>query len=155
MMKKRVPWRPWDYGIEWVCEVMSLTANSNFVLTGETPNISEYLDFGYYNSVLEQRQCRRWQQKFGLWLGVSQHFGSFILFWILMEAGNVISRMTVQRINTLELTTTEVKQRLNEYDECIKELLKDNNLVVPDNDERFVQDWDDHTGLDNEDFARV
>jgi hypothetical protein len=51
MMKKRVPWRLWDYGIEWVCEVMSLTANSNFVLTGETPNISEYLDFGYYNSV--------------------------------------------------------------------------------------------------------
>jgi hypothetical protein len=67
----------------------------------------------------------------------------------------VISRMTVQRINTLELTTMEVKQRMNEYDESIKELLKDNNLVVPDNDEQVVQDWDNHTGLDDEDFARV
>jgi hypothetical protein len=63
--------------------------------------------------------------------------------------------MTVQRINTLELTTMEVKQRMNEYDESIKELLKDNNLVVPDNDEQVVQDWDNHTGLDDEDFARV
>ncbi len=67
----------------------------------------------------------------------------------------MISRMTVQRINTLELTTMEVKQRMNEYDESIKELLKDNNLVVPDNDEQVVQDWDNHTGLDDEDFARV
>ena len=55
MMKRRVPKRLWDYGIVWVCETMSLTANSSFALegrtpieqiTGETPDISEYLDFG-------------------------------------------------------------------------------------------------------------
>jgi hypothetical protein len=55
MTKRRVPKRFWDYGIIWVCEVMSLTAISSFALegrtpveqlTGKTPDIFEYLDFG-------------------------------------------------------------------------------------------------------------
>ena len=44
----------------WACEVMSLTSNSSFSLdgrtpleqvTGETPDISEYLHFGFYDWV--------------------------------------------------------------------------------------------------------
>jgi hypothetical protein len=54
MTKRRVPKRLCDYGIVRVCEAMSLTANSSFALggqtpmelvMGETPDISEYLDF--------------------------------------------------------------------------------------------------------------
>jgi hypothetical protein len=60
MTKKQVPKRLWEYGIVCIGEVMSLTANSNFALegqtpleqlTGETPDISEYLDFGFYDWV--------------------------------------------------------------------------------------------------------
>jgi hypothetical protein len=48
----------WDYGMVWACEIMSLTSNSSFSLdsrtpmeqlTGKTPDISEYLDFGFYD----------------------------------------------------------------------------------------------------------
>ena len=58
MTKRRVPKRLWDYSIVWVCETMPLTANSSFQLkgrtplelvTGETPDISEYLDFSFYD----------------------------------------------------------------------------------------------------------
>jgi hypothetical protein len=60
MVKRKVPKPLWDYGIVWACEVMSSTSNSSFFLdgrtpmeqvTGETPGISEYLDFGSYNWV--------------------------------------------------------------------------------------------------------
>ena len=60
MTKRRVPKWLWDYGIVWVCKTMSLTANSSFALegrtpieqvTGKTPDISEYLDFGFYDWV--------------------------------------------------------------------------------------------------------
>jgi hypothetical protein len=38
MVKRRVPTkRLWDYGIVWVCEMMSVTANLSFVLGGRTP----------------------------------------------------------------------------------------------------------------------
>ncbi|KAI2495883.1 hypothetical protein MHU86_18624 [Fragilaria crotonensis] len=56
MTKRKVPKRLWDYGVMWICEIMPLTANSSFSLegrtpieqvTGETPDTSEYLDFGF------------------------------------------------------------------------------------------------------------
>ena len=66
MVKHNVPKRLWDYGIVWACEIMCFTSNSSFSLegwtpmeqiTGETPDISEYLNFGFYNWVV---QGQRW-----------------------------------------------------------------------------------------------
>ena len=38
MTKRKVLKQLWDYGIVWVCEVMSIsTANSSFNLEGRTP----------------------------------------------------------------------------------------------------------------------
>ena len=58
MTKRKVPKRLWDNGIVWVCEIMSMTANSAISLdgrasieeiTGEIPDTSEYLDFSFYD----------------------------------------------------------------------------------------------------------
>ena len=60
MICQRVPNDFWDYGLKWVSETMSLThtsagsINGQIPLTqvsGETPDISEYLDFGFYDEV--------------------------------------------------------------------------------------------------------
>ena len=54
MVRKRCPRELWDYGFLWVTEIMSLTFSSAGSLTssipitgvtGETHDISEYLDF--------------------------------------------------------------------------------------------------------------
>ena len=56
MTKKYVPKRLWDYGMRWVVEIMQRTASDASMLhgmmglemvTGETPEISEYIDFGF------------------------------------------------------------------------------------------------------------
>ena len=58
MLKKKVRKQLWDYGIKWVCEVKQHTASTSGdlsgrttleQLTGETPEISEYLDFTFYD----------------------------------------------------------------------------------------------------------
>ena len=60
MIRKRVPTRLWDYGMRWVTDVMSITHTSAGDLngciplsrvTGETVDISEFLDFGFYDRV--------------------------------------------------------------------------------------------------------
>ena len=60
MVRSRVPRKFWDYGMRWVCEVMQRTSthaggrNGGTPIesvTGETADISEYLDFGFYDSV--------------------------------------------------------------------------------------------------------
>ena len=56
MLKKKIRKQLWGYGINWVCEVMQHTASTSGdlsgrttleQLTGETPEISEYLDFHF------------------------------------------------------------------------------------------------------------
>ena len=58
--KKNIPDRLWDYRIDYVCETANLTVNSYRcsdertpleIITGKTPDLSEYLDFGFYDLV--------------------------------------------------------------------------------------------------------
>ena len=55
MIKKKVPQRLWDFGLVWVCETGNFIVSSSRyadgrsgieIITGETPDISEYIDFG-------------------------------------------------------------------------------------------------------------
>ena len=163
MVRKRVPRRLWDYGIVWVCEVMSMTANSSFALqgctpleqlTGETPDISEYLDFSFYDYIWYRDNAGVGDNKFGRWLGVSHRVGNLMSFWVLTEAGHVISRTTVQRVTNLELTTNEVKQRAKDFDDHVKDLFKGDFIAVPEDDERVLQDWNDYTETEDEEFTK-
>ena len=58
MIKKKVPRRLWDFGLVWVCETGNFIVSSSRyadgrtgieIITGETPDISEYVDFGFYD----------------------------------------------------------------------------------------------------------
>jgi len=150
MTKRRVPARLWDYGIVWVCEVMSLTANSVFSLegrapieqiTGETPDISEYLDFSFYDWLWYKDNAGVGDNKCGRWLGVSHRVGNLMSYWILTISGRVISRTTVQRITNLELSTDDLKARCNDDTEQVTAILKDMQRLDHDG-ERQIQEWD-------------
>ena len=60
MMKRKVPKRLWDYGLIWVCETGNMSVSSSKyangrtaleIITGETPDISDYTEFGFYDWV--------------------------------------------------------------------------------------------------------
>ena len=94
MLKKKVPKRLWDYGIKWVCEVMQHTASMSGdlsgqtaleQLTGETPEISEYLDFIFYDWCWYNDNAGLGETKLGHWLGVSHRVGSLMSYWILTQ----------------------------------------------------------------------
>ena len=117
---------------------MSLTSNSTFNLdgrtpmeqiTGETPDISEYLDFGFYDWIWYKDNAGLGENKIGRWLGVAHRVGNLMSYWILTNTGHVISRTTVQCITNLELSTDEVKDKCKEYDQRITDLLKDENHI--------------------------
>eukprot|EP00978_Attheya_sp_CCMP212_P032215 scaffold124537_cov30-Attheya_sp.AAC.1 len=84
MTKKNVPKRLWDFGFDWVCETGNITANSSRyskgrtpleVITGCTPEITEYLDFGFYNWVQFRSNAGLGPIEIGRWLGVSHKVG--------------------------------------------------------------------------------
>ena len=71
--------------------------------TGETPEISEYIDFGIYDLCWYNENASMGETKIGRWLGVSHKTGSLMSFWILTPSCHVVSRTSVQRITNLEL----------------------------------------------------
>ena len=138
MTKRDVPDRLWDFGLIWVCETGNITASSSKyaggrtsleLIAGETPDISEYLDFGFYDWVIYWSNAGLGEPSLGRWLGVSHRVGQLMSYWILTESGNIISCVTVQRLTNTDQQTVEWKQRMTEYDGKIKERLDNTNFI--------------------------
>ena len=166
MIRKRVPEPLWDYGVRWVSETSSLTHTSAGGLngcipitqvTGETADISEYLDFGFYDEVWYKDNAGLSPYEPGRWLGVSHRTGRLMCYHVLTQKGTVISRSTVQRVTNLEKQTMSVKDIFNKFDEGIRIKLKtiDRGYI---GDKPDPKDWADLIDEDEdfrEEFERV
>ena len=161
MTKKYVPKRLWDYGLRWVVEIMQRMASDASTLhgrtglekvTGETPEISEYIDFGFYDPCQYKENAGMGETKMGRWLGVSHKTGSLMSFWVLTPSCRVVSRTSVQRITNLELQEETNKRRTTAFDNAVKEYLRDYNHVLNDGGKSEPYDWSIHPFEDDPDF---
>ena len=125
MIRKRVPRKFWDYGVRWVAETMQCTLTKAGGLegrcpiepvSGETADILEYLDFGFYDWCWYHDNSGLSPPLLGRWLGVSHRVGSGISYWLLTKTGSVVSRTTVQRVTNLERQTSDVNTECDEFD---------------------------------------
>ncbi len=135
MRSKGVLKRLWDYGLVWVLEITNRMAKGPEArtpleaLTGNTPDILEWLDFDFYD------WCWYWQgpmheltedkAEIGRVLGVAHQVGSDLCYWILMSTGKVIARMTVQQVVTNDYQLLTVKTKMEEFDAKVKEKFKE------------------------------
>ena len=61
------------------------------IITGDTPDISEYLDFSFYDWVTYRANLGLGENSLGKWLGVSHKIGQLMSYWILTVSKNVVS----------------------------------------------------------------
>jgi hypothetical protein len=80
MLKKKIPSRLWDYGFTWVCETDNVFANMLKydegrtpleIITGDTPNISEHLNFDFYDWVLYWSNAGLGEVEIAKWIRAS------------------------------------------------------------------------------------
>ena len=133
MLKKKIPPRLWDFGFAWVCETENICSNlSKYaggrtpleIITGETPDISEYLDFEFYDWVVFRSNAGLGEAELGRWLGVSHHVGRLMSYWILPESGIPISVTTVQRLTNEERKTDDTGRRMDDYERCLRRVFE-------------------------------
>ena len=114
-----IPRRLSCYGYPYVAKIMQLTASTAGklqgqkpleLLTGETPEISEYLDFGWYDRVWYKKDTGLEETKIGRFLVLSHKVGSLMSCWVFPKSGILISRMTVQHVTHLETQTDANKK---------------------------------------------
>ena len=140
----QIPARLWDYGLVYEAELLSRMARSNQErsgleeLTGETPDIAEWLDFEFYERVWVLHQATADVgddvRRLGRWLGISHRVGSRMCYWILLESGKVISSTTVEHVTRDELLHADTKQKIDTFDERLTLRLNDENFISDDVD---------------------
>ena len=149
MLKKKVPERLWDYGIVWISETGNLSVLSSCYasertpleyITGETPDISEYLDFTFYDWVTYCANAGLGELSIGRWLGVSRKVGHAMSYWILPVSGVVNSCTTVQRLTRSYKAIYEWKARMSDYDTTIAESLDVKNSYLT-NQAQGIDRW--------------
>ena len=135
--RKGVKQRLWDYTLVWCTEIMSRTYNRKLGrtgiehITGETPDISEWADFGFYDRVWYwDAPGMDDNPKPGRWLGVSHRVGSALCYYIITATGKVISRTSVQHATDIELQTDAVKQRFQALDQSLSDVINDDNFQI-------------------------
>ena len=102
MRRNNVPPRLWDHGLWYEAEIMIRVArgvNNRTAyerITGETPDISEWIDYDFYDWVYFWDEPSAPEKPVvGRWLGVSHRIGSALCYFILKSNGQVDSRTTV------------------------------------------------------------
>ena len=150
----------WNYGIPHFAKLMQLTAlNTAYLdgqtpfdkLLGETPDISEYLDFGWYDWVWYKENAGLDAPRLGKFLGIAESASNIMLYYILTKSGNPVIAGIVQRVTELEKQTEANQQRIKEFNDKIMDKFKEGGLST-DEDKPKLEDWADLLE-DDEDFA--
>ena len=111
-------------------------------VTCETPEISEYLDLGFYNKVWYKYNVGLGELLPGIWLGVSSQTSRLICYHILTQTTSVISRPTVQWVKNLERQNKSIEDTFRKFDDEVHWRLKEEQRGY-DGEKPNPQDWED------------
>ena len=144
--------------MQWVCKTMQQTSTQSGgidgctqieLFIGETVDISEYLDLGFYDRVWYHENSGLGERLHGRWIGVSHRIESLMSYYILTQTGSVISRTTVQRVTNLEFQIDDHKAFFVEYDSEICQCFKEDNFQV-EGDNPNPEDWAEFMEFDED-----
>ena len=156
MFRVNYPEQLWEYGYNHVTEIMNRTASNagNLkgrtpleLVTGETIDISKYLDFDFYDRVWFREDAGIGPTQVGRWLGVAYGYGSLMNYWILPPSGIPETRTTVQRITHVEANLEAHKEKFLAYDAKIATQFH-NSILKPD-ETCSPEDWKNLIEMDD------
>ena len=146
--KYNVPDSLWDFLITYICETGNICANSSKyseartpleIITGETPDISEYVDFAFYSWVTFRQNAGLGEMELGRWLGVSHRVGMMMPYWILPGSGIPISCVTVQKLTYLAQQTIEWKEHMEDFSRGLEDKFNAKTSTISVSDDPDVQ----------------
>lgn len=146
MVQEGAPSRLWDYALVYEAELMSRTSvqgNRTGIeeVTGDTPDISEWLDFTFYDWVwfwTSGQGSMDVNPSLGKWLGVAHRVGSDMCFWILQGNGTVVARTTVQHVTRDDVEQEAIRDNMDRFKAQLFECLETTPSAHPSKAEPHV-----------------
>jgi hypothetical protein len=130
MSVNRCPETFWDFALEYRISIRQFLVRRAAderspieTVTGDTPDISEYIDFDFYEFVKyrDATADRDDPIKLGQWLGIAHEIRTAMTYWILKGNGQVICCSTVRPLLKEEWINETEKAAQVSFDETIKE----------------------------------
>ena len=160
MTRKNVPRRLWDYGLIYEAGILNRIPRGNNdrtgleIVTGETPDISEWIDFEFYDRVWyydhKKIELDGTGKKLARWLGIAHRVGSDLCYWVLLPNGSVIARTTVQHVTRSDILVEDVKMQIERFDQQVEQRLNDDNFIIDDPNLTGFYMEDEYGGPDGE-----
>jgi len=99
------------------------------IISGNTPDISEFLEYEWYQPVwyYEPSTFPEQEKHLARWIGIAHRVGQAMCYWLLPKSGIPIARTTIQAISEMELSQDNIKEQLKDYDEVIRQKLSTEN----------------------------
>jgi hypothetical protein len=113
------------------------------MITGKTPDISEYCDFNFYDLVWYWRaphpSMAEHDRELARWMGVAHRYGSDMCYWLMSVSGRPIVTTTVQHVTVEDYRNPDLKERIDDFNERFKHRLDDTNFILEGNDIDYYQ----------------
>jgi len=143
MGRTRTPIKLWDFCAHYVSHLHNhivrpladLHGRTPYErITGNTPDISELLEFEWYQPIwyYEPSEFPHENKLLGRWIGIAHHIGQALCFWVLPLSGTPIARTTIQAITKEDLEISILKDKLNEFDQSIEQKFYEGGPVISD-----------------------
>ncbi len=113
------------------------------LVTGNTPDISEYTDFAWYDNVWyfdQEAAFPENRRKLAKWLGVAHRVGQALCYYLLPSSGKPIVRSTVQPISHDELKDPIVQNHITNLEQQIASNVPITTLSSKHPNAPFLQD---------------
>ncbi len=111
------------------------------MLTGHTPDISEYCDFDFYDLVWYWRSphpsMAEHDRELARWIGVAHRYGWDMCYWLMPISGTPIVTTTVQHVTLEDYRDPDLKERIEHFNTGFVTRLDDTNFILPGNDIDF------------------
>ena len=145
MRETNTPIRLIDYVLKYVSELRNYSPSHavgsngrtpHELVLGETPDISEYVTFSWYDYIWYWTPTLFQKQNIGRWLGVAHAIGSGHVYFVINSKGEVLARSTVTKLNEDEMKTPGIIEQMKDLDNNIKERIGTYDDVIFNDDVR-------------------
>ena len=135
MGSRNVPRQLWCFGLKHQARLMHFILRGhneragNEMITGKTPDISEYLDFNFYDLVWYWRQpspsLSEHDRELARWMGVAHRVGSDMCYWLMPVSGVPVVNSSVQHVTAEDLQNPEIMQQIDDFNRRLETQLDD------------------------------
>jgi hypothetical protein len=114
-------------------------------VTGNTPDISEWLDFEFYDLVWwidrpNKPDVTEERRRLARRLGVSHRVGSDMCYWLITDSGQIVSKTSVEHATRDNYLQPSTAKKIEEVDKKLEKRLDDSNFTIQGDEGLYLED---------------